>query len=337
MSLQKLILPDHYTSKLDILHTEIAIKTVKDTFERELAEALRLVRVSAPLFVRPESGLNDDLNGVERPVQFDVLETGYDVQVVHSLAKWKRLALKRYGFGPGSGIYTDMNAIRRDEDLDNLHSIYVDQWDWEKVITPQLRNIAYLKDTVKAIVGALQRTQDRVCQEFPILSRVIPEKIVFLTTQELEDRYPNLTPKEREDAACKEHGLVFLMQIGDKLASGAPHDGRAPDYDDWSLNGDILVWYPLLDRAFEISSMGIRVDERSLKEQLAKAHCEDRAELSFHRMLLEGQLPLTMGGGIGQSCICMLMLNKVHIGEVQAAIWSDEMIDACEARGVHLL
>ena len=337
MSLQKLILPDHYTSKLDILNTEIAIKLVKDTFERELGEALHLIRVSAPLFVRPESGLNDDLNGVERPVQFDVLEMHSDVQVVHSLAKWKRLALKRYGFGPGSGIYTDMNAIRRDEDLDNLHSVYVDQWDWEKVITTQLRNITYLQDTVKAIVGALKRTQDQACRRFPILNRVIPEKITFLTTQQLEDRYPELTPKEREDTACKEHGLVFLMQIGDKLRSGSPHDGRAPDYDDWSLNGDILVWYPLLNRAVEISSMGIRVDEKALQEQLAKANCESRAELPFHKMLLEGQLPLTMGGGIGQSRICMLMLNKVHIGEVQAAVWSNEMIDACEARGVHLL
>ncbi len=337
MSLQKLILPDHYTSKLDILNTEIAIKAVKDCFEQALADALHLVRVSAPLFVRPESGLNDDLNGVERPVQFDVKETRYDVQVVHSLAKWKRLALKRYGFGPGTGIYTDMNAIRRDEDLDNLHSIYVDQWDWEKVITPQLRNRAILQDTVKAIVLALQRTQDHICQKFPILSRVIPEKITFLTTQELEDRYPDLTPKEREDAACKEYGLVFLMQIGDRLRSGIPHDGRAPDYDDWALNGDILVWYPLLDRAVEISSMGIRVDKDSLQQQLKKAGCEARAQLPFHRMLLEDQLPLTMGGGIGQSRMCMLMLNKVHIGEVQASIWSDEMIDACEARGVHLL
>ena len=260
-----------------------------------------------------------------------------DVQVVHSLAKWKRLALKRYGFGPGSGIYTDMNAIRRDEDLDNLHSVYVDQWDWEKVITTQLRNITYLQDTVKAIVGALKLTQDQACRQFPILNRVIPEKITFLTTQQLEDRYPELTPKEREDTACKEHGLVFLMQIGDKLRSGRPHDGRAPDYDDWSLNGDILVWYPLLNRAVEISSMGIRVDEKALQEQLAKANCESRAKLPFHKMLLEGQLPLTMGGGIGQSRICMLMLNKVHIGEVQAAVWSNEMIDACEARGVHLL
>ena len=230
-----------------------------------------------------------------------------------------------------------MNAIRGDEDLDNLHSVYDDQWDWEKVITKSLRNTAYLQDTVKAIVGALRRTQDQACRQFPILNRVIPEKITFLTTQQLEDCYPDLTPKQREDAACKEHGLVFLMQIGDKLRSGKPHDGRAPDYDDWSLNGDILVWYPLLNRAVEISSMGIRVDEKALKEQLAKANCESRAELPFHKMLLEGQLPLTMGGGIGQSRICMLMLNKVHIGEVQAAVWSNEMIDACEARGVHLL
>ncbi|MBQ2792196.1 MAG: aspartate--ammonia ligase [Oscillospiraceae bacterium] len=337
MSLQKLILPDHYTSKLDILNTEIGIKLVKDTFERELAKALKLIRVSAPLFVRPESGLNDDLNGVERPVQFDVLEMHADVQVVHSLAKWKRLALKRYGFGPGGGLYTDMNAIRRDEDLDNLHSIYVDQWDWEKVITPALRNRAFLEDTVKAIVGAMKKTQDKVCHEYPILSRVIPENVTFVTTQELEDRWPELTAKQREDAIAKEHGLVFLMQIGDKLSSGKPHDGRAPDYDDWSLNGDILVWYPLLNRAVELSSMGIRVDEKAMNEQLKKAGCENRRELPFHKMLLEGKLPLTMGGGIGQSRICMLMLNKVHIGEVQAAIWSDEMIDACEARGVHLL
>lgn len=337
MSVENLILPDHYASKLDILNTEIAIKLVKDTFERELAEALWLTRVSAPLFVKPESGLNDDLSGTERPVQFDILELKSDVQIVHSLAKWKRMALKRYGFGPSTGIYTDMNAIRRDEDLDNLHSVYVDQWDWEKVITPQLRNLTYLKDTVKAIVEALHRTQNKVCGQFPILNRMIPEKITFITSQELADRYPDLTPKEREDAICKEHGLVFLMQIGDRLKNGEPHDGRAPDYDDWSLNGDILVWYPLLDRAVEISSMGIRVDEKSLEEQLQKAGCTNRKELPFHKMLLEGKLPLTMGGGIGQSRICLLMLNKVHIGEVQATVWSDSMIGACEARGVHLL
>ena len=330
-------IPENYKSLLTIYDTQKAISLLKRLFEENLGAKLNLYRVSAPLFVDEKSGLNDDLNGYERPVSFDILRTETKAQVVQSLAKWKRLALKRYGFGPGSGIYTDMNAIRRDEDLDNLHSVYVDQWDWEKVITTQLRNITYLQDTVKAIVGALKRTQDQACRQFPILNRVIPEKITFLTTQQLEDRYPELTPKEREDAACKEHGLVFLMQIGDKLRSGRPHDGRAPDYDDWSLNGDILVWYPLLNRAVEISSMGIRVDEKALKEQLAKANCESRAELPFHKMLLEGQLPLTMGGGIGQSRICMLMLNKVHIGEVQAAVWSNEMIDACEARGVHLL
>lgn len=335
--MNKLYIPEGYRPVLDAYDTQRAIAYIKRSFQDEFAGALNLKRVSAPLFVTEDSGLNDNLNGYERPVSFDVPAVGKDAQVVHSLAKWKRLALKRYHFGMGNGLYTDMNAIRRDEDLDNLHSVYVDQWDWEKVITTQLRNITYLQDTVKAIVGALKRTQDQACRQFPILNRVIPEKITFLTTQQLEDRYPELTPKEREDAACKEHGLVFLMQIGDKLRSGRPHDGRAPDYDDWSLNGDILVWYPLLNRAVEISSMGIRVDEKALKEQLAKANCKSRAELPFHKMLLEGQLPLTMGGGIGQSRICMLMLNKVHIGEVQAAVWSNEMIDACEARGVHLL
>lgn len=335
--MSRTVIPDGYRSVLNLYETQEAISVIKKLFQGNLSHALNLKRVSAPLFVDGNSGLNDNLNGVERPVSFDVLETGETAEVVHSLAKWKRLALKRYGFPEGTGLYTDMNAIRRDEDLDNLHSVYVDQWDWEKVITPQLRNVSYLKDTVKAIVSALLRTQDQVCRQFPILSRVIPEKITFLTTQELEDRYPDLTPKQREDAVCKEYGLVFLMQIGDKLRSGKPHDGRAPDYDDWALNGDILVWYPLLNRAVEISSMGIRVDEKSLKEQLSKANCESRAQLPFHKMLLEGQLPLMMGGVIGQSRICMLMLNKVHIGEVQAAVWSNEMIDACEARGVHLL
>lgn len=336
--MSNLVIPQGYKAPLPNYELQRAIAFIKESFQTNLSNALNLRRVSAPLFVTSDSGLNDNLNGTERPVRFDIPGVGgKDAEVVHSLAKWKRLALKRYGFHEGKGLYTDMNAIRRDEDLDNLHSVYVDQWDWEKVITTQLRNITYLQDTVKAIVGALKRTQDQACRQFPILNRVIPEKITFLTTQQLEDRYPELTPKEREDAACKEHGLVFLMQIGDKLRSGRPHDGRAPDYDDWSLNGDILVWYPLLNRAVEISSMGIRVDEKALKEQLAKANCESRAELPFHKMLLEGQLPLTMGGGIGQSRICMLMLNKVHIGEVQAAVWSNEMIDACEARGVHLL
>lgn len=335
--MSKIVIPAGYRMPLTNNELQRAIELIHSEFQHSLTVRLNLHRVSAPLFVDGKTGLNDDLNGVERPVTFDIPDVGTEGQVVHSLAKWKRLALKRYEFKPGTGLYTDMNAIRRDEDLDNLHSVYVDQWDWEKVITTQLRNITYLQDTVKAIVGALKRTQDQACRQFPILNRVIPEKITFLTTQQLEDRYPELTPKEREDAACKEHGLVFLMQIGDKLRSGRPHDGRAPDYDDWSLNGDILVWYPLLNRAVEISSMGIRVDEKALKEQLAKANCESRAELPFHKMLLEGQLPLTMGGGIGQSRICMLMLNKVHIGEVQAAVWSNEMIDACEARGVHLL
>lgn len=337
MSCEKLIIPAHYHAKLDILQTEIAIKLVKDTFERELALALDLVRVSAPLFVRPESGLNDDLNGVERPVAFDILSIGADVQIVHSLAKWKRLALKRYGFGPDSGLYTDMNAIRRDEDLDNLHSVYVDQWDWEKVITPADRTLAYLQNTVKNIAKALRRTQKKVGDAFSGLTGFVPEEVYFITTQELEDRYPALTPKEREDAICKEHGLVFLTQIGGALRSGAPHDGRAPDYDDWLLNGDLLVWYPPLSRAVELSSMGIRVDPAALDKQLEISGQQARKELSFHKMLLAGKLPLTMGGGIGQSRICMLMLEKVHIGEVQASVWPDDMIELCEKSQIHLL
>lgn len=337
MSSEKLFLPEHYRSKLDIMQTEIAIKLIKDTFERELALALDLVRVSAPLFVRPESGLNDDLNGTERPVSFDILAMGADVQIVHSLAKWKRLALKKYGFGCGSGLYTDMNAIRRDEELDNLHSVYVDQWDWEMVISPAQRTTDFLQETVRAIVKALRKTQKKLCDSFPILTGVVPEQIHFVTSQQLEDKYPDLTPKQREDAVCKEHGLVFLMQIGGVLKSGSPHDGRAPDYDDWNLNGDILLWYPPLGRAVEITSMGIRVDAPTLEDQLEKSGKQERKELLFHKMLLEGKLPLTMGGGIGQSRICMLLLEKIHIGEVHASVWPDEMVAACEKHHVHLL
>ncbi len=322
---------------MDILETERAIKLVKDSFERNLAEALCLTRVSAPLFVRPETGLNDDLNGVERPVQFDILELGSDVQIVHSLAKWKRLALQRYGFAPQTGLYTDMNAVRRDEDLDNLHSVYVDQWDWEKIITRDSRNLVLLKDTVRRIVGALLKTEELLCQTYPQIKPFLCPEVTFVSSQELEDRYPELTPKQREDAVCKEHGTVFITQIGGALNSGMPHDGRAPDYDDWSLNGDLLVWYPVLERSFEISSMGIRVDEDSLAAQLKAAGCEDRRELPFHKMLLGGELPLTMGGGIGQSRICMLLLQKAHIGEVQASVWSDQMIEVCTAHGIHLL
>lgn len=330
-------IPAEYVPKLDMIETQLAIKLAKDTFERRIAEILDLARVSAPLFVRPESGLNDDLNGIERPVQFDVLDMGVDVQVVQSLAKWKRMALADYGFAAGTGLYTDMNAIRRDETLDNLHSVYVDQWDWEKVIHAEDRTEAFLRRTVKRLWRAFVETQNVIAKSFPVISRHLPEDIFFVTTQELEDRWPDKTPKEREDLIAKEHGAVFVMQIGDKLKSGLPHDGRAPDYDDWSLNGDILIWYHVLGRAVELSSMGIRVDAQTLRRQLALSGKEDRASLPFHKMLLENKLPLTMGGGIGQSRICMVMLEKAHIGEVQASIWPDDMRESCRARGAYLL
>lgn len=335
--MSKLILPNGYQPRLSVLETEIAIKLCKDTFERELASALHLTRVSAPLFVQPSTGLNDNLSGIERPVRFDVKGMDEEVEVVHSLAKWKRLALYRYGFGKGGGLYTDMNAIRRDEDLDNLHSCYVDQWDWESIIQPQLRNESYLRLIVGKIVGALYRTQEIVCSRFPTLDLFLSEDITFISTQELEDRYPSLTAHERETAIAKECGIVFVSQIGGKLKSGKPHDSRSPDYDDWSLNGDIIVWNPVLQRAFEISSMGIRVDAESLDRQLTLAGCDDRRELPYHKMLLEGKLPLTIGGGIGQSRMCMLLLQKAHIGEVQCSVWPDEMIQTCEEHGIHLL
>ena len=337
MSLKELILPKDYMSILDIKDTEIAIKIVKDTFERELAKRLKLIRVSAPLFVRPETGLNDNLSGIERPVEFDILELGANVQIVQSLAKWKRMALQRYNFGADHGLYTDMNAIRRDEDLDNLHSVYVDQWDWEKVITEETRNIETLKETVRAIMLALSDTQKILAKSYPQLPNNIPTDIHFITTQELEDMYPSLSPKDREHEICKQYGAVFVMQIGDKLKSGRPHDMRSPDYDDWSLNGDILVWYPLLGRSVEISSMGIRVSPEVLDAQLTKAHCDDRRKLLFHSLLLNNELPLTMGGGIGQSRLCMLLLHKAHIGEVQATVWTDKMVDACAKNGIYLL
>ncbi len=333
----KLLFPKDYHSCLDIMQTEKAIKLVKDHFECKLAEQLQLTRVSAPLFVRPETGLNDDLNGVERPVQFDILDLQADVQIVHSLAKWKRLALKRYGFTDGTGLYTDMNAIRRDETLDNLHSVYVDQWDWEKIITAQTRTTETLIDAVQKIVACLKQTEELLCGTYPQLKPFLRSEVTFVTSQELEDRFPNMTAKEREDAICKEHGIVFLAQIGGALKSGKPHDNRAPDYDDWSLNGDLLVWYPVLERAIEISSMGIRVDAQALEKQLKTAGCEERKALPFHHALLNNELPLTMGGGIGQSRICMLLLQKAHIGEVQASIWSDEMIAECDKHGIHLL
>lgn len=330
-------LPNNYVDKLSIVDTEIAIKLVKDTFERVLSDNLHLTRVSAPLFVTPESGLNDDLNGVERPVEFDIKSIDTNVQIVHSLAKWKRQALKRYNFDAGNGLYTDMNAIRRDEDLDNLHSVYVDQWDWEKIITEETRNEEMLKHTVRRIMDALVKTEKLLTDKFPQLNPFISKEVKFITTQELENLYPNLTAKQREDEICKEYGTVFLMQIGGALKSGKPHDGRAPDYDDWKLNGDILIWYPVLNRAMEISSMGIRVNEQSLDYQLRISGCEERRNMTFHKQLLNGELPLTMGGGIGQSRLCMLMLQKAHIGEVQSSIWPEEMIKECEEKGIILL
>ena len=323
-------------SENNIIETEVAIKFIKDVFERELARNLNLTRVSAPLFVFPESGLNDNLNGVERPVAFDVLDIGRDVEVVHSLAKWKRMALAKYGFADGEGLYTDMNAIRRDETLDALHSIYVDQWDWEKIISPSARNFDTLKAAVNSIYSALLGTEAALSERFGTAS-VLPKKIEFMTTAQLEAEYPDLSPKERENAITKRLGAVFLMQIGAPLKDGVPHDGRAPDYDDWQLNGDILLWDEPLSRAFEISSMGIRVDEAAMRRQLAAAGCEDRAALPFHRALLSGELPQTMGGGIGQSRICMFLLGKHHIGEVQASVWPESMVEECEKQGIRLL
>ena len=337
MPCEHLLIPPVYLSKMNVLETQVAIKIAREEFEKRLARNLNLLRVSAPLFVRPESGLNDNLNGVERPVQFDVKDSHADVQVVQSLAKWKRLALKRYGIQPGQGLYTDMNAIRRDEELDNLHSVYVDQWDWEKVIHREDRTFQTLHDTVEGVVDALKETQRILCREYSALTPFLDREVTYLTSQELEDRWPQLTPKQREDAAAKEYGLIFISQIGGKLRSGKPHDGRAPDYDDWELNGDILVWYPVLDRAVELSSMGIRVSPESLARQLELAGCPERAQLEFHRALLAGELPYTIGGGIGQSRVCMVLLEKAHVGEVQVSVWPQEMISTCDANGIHLL
>ena len=334
----KTIIPEGYKSILSIYDTQKAISLLKRLFEDRLGALLNLYRVSAPLFVEESSGLNDNLNGVERPVGFDILRSDKHAEVVQSLAKWKRLALKRYGFYPGKGLYTDMNAIRRDEDeLDNLHSVYVDQWDWEKVISREDRNEAYLKRTVRDIVGAVCETNDALGVAFPSLHTKLSRDVFFITTQQLEDLYPDKTPKERENAIVREHPTVFLMQIGDKLKSGQPHDGRAPDYDDWTLNGDILMWNPVLECAFEISSMGIRVDEAAMDRQLHLAGCDDRRELPFHKMLLSGQLPLTMGGGIGQSRLCMLMIGTCHIGEVQSSLWDPATCEACAKAGILLL
>lgn len=330
-------IPKGYESSLNIYDTQTAIGMLKRTFEDKLSKALNLKRVSAPLFVDPLTGLNDDLNGIERPVSFDILETKTDVQVVHSLAKWKRMALYKYGFKAGEGIYTDMNAIRRDEEMDNLHSIYVDQWDWEKVIDKQDRNVEYLKKTVKLIVNAICETLETVKKLYPEIKTELSNDISFITTQELENMFPTLLPKERETAYLKEHKTAFIMKIGDLLASGQKHDGRAPDYDDWQLNGDIVFWNDLLETAFEVSSMGIRVDAKSLDEQLTKTDCNQRRKLPFHKMLLDSTLPLTIGGGIGQSRLCMLLLSKAHIGEVQVSIWSDDIKKLCEDNNITLL
>ncbi len=332
-----LILPKGYQSLLNVRQTQIAIKKVKDFFERDLAIQLDLTRVSAPLFVPRNSGLNDTLNGTERAVSFDIRGIEGNVEIVHSLAKWKRFALKEYGFARDEGLYTDMNAIRRDEDADNIHSVFVDQWDWERIIDKEERTMETLKSTVKKIYAALRHTEKHVADDYAFATRLLPEKITFITTQELEDRYPDLTAKQREYEAAKEYGAIFLMQIGGALKSGKPHDGRAPDYDDWSLNGDIIVYYEILDIALELSSMGIRVDEEALVRQLKIRGCEERLALPFHQALMNGELPYTIGGGIGQSRICMFFLHKAHIGEVQSSVWSDETRMACEEAGITLL
>ena len=336
--MKNLVIPDGYQSALNLHDTQVGIKTVKDFFQNLLSERMNLQRVSAPLFVTPESGLNDNLNGVERPVAFGIKEQGdREAEIVHSLAKWKRYALKKYGFEVGEGLYTDMSAIRRDEDTDNIHSIYVDQWDWEKIITKEERTEETLRSVVKNIYSVLRKTEKYMAIRYDYIEEILPPEIFFITTQELEDMYPDKTPKERERLIAKEKGAVCLMKIGDLLASGEKHDGRAPDYDDWALNADIIVYYPVLDISLELSSMGIRVDETALKEQLKKAGCEERAELPFQKAILDKELPYTIGGGIGQSRICMFFLRKAHIGEVQSSLWPEEVMAECEKKGVALL
>ena len=335
--MRQLVFPAGYTASLSRRDTQRAIKLIKDTFQKNLSAALNLDRVTAPLMVTKASGINDDLNGVERKVEFTMKEIDGVAEVVQSLAKWKRMALYRYGYEPGEGIYTDMNAIRRDDQCDNTHSLFVDQWDWEKVITREDRSIEYLKDTVRNIVKALAATCRAVKEAYPVLTTQVTEDVYFITTQELEDRYPDKTPKEREDLITREHGTVFLMQIGGALKSGKPHDGRAPDYDDWALNGDIFVWDDTLSAALEISSMGIRVDASSLHAQLQTAGVTEREQFPFHQGILNGTLPLTIGGGLGQSRICMFLLGKAHVGEVQVAIWPEEMRKACAEHGIDLL
>ena len=335
--MSKLFVPTNYKPPLDVYKTQKAISFIKQTFQLRLSQALNLKRVSAPLFVTEASGLNDNLNGTERPVTFDVPAVGESVQVVHSLAKWKRLALHEYHFYVGNGLYTDMNAIRRDEDLDNIHSIYVDQWDWERVITEGDRHLGYLIETAQNIVNVICDTNELLKVDFPELKVMLNRNMYAITTSELEDMYPDLTPKEREDAITKKHGTVLLMQIGCKLKNGKPHDGRAPDYDDWALNGDILFYNEVLGRSFEISSMGIRVNAESLDRQLSERGCDDRRSLPFHKKLLAGEPPLTIGGGIGQSRLCMLMMGCAHIGEVQSSIWDKGTIDGCKLAGIKLL
>ena len=326
-----------YTSKLNVLKTQSVIRSLRHKFEEHLCDALNLSRVSAPLFVEKNSGLNDDLNGVERPVAFDILQTGEVVEVVHSLAKWKRMALGKYGFKMHTGLYTDMNAIRRDEICDNVHSLYVDQWDWEKVISAEDRTEEFLKDTVKRIYAAILSTADYIERKYSKLDNYLPREISFITTQELLDIYPDMTAKQREDAIAKKLGAVFIMQIGGRLSNGEKHDGRAPDYDDWALNGDLLVYNRVLDRALELSSMGIRVDRETLHTQLEAEGKLDRLQLPFHKALMNGELPLTIGGGIGQSRLCMQLLQKAHIGEVHASVWPQSELDKCKALGIELL
>ena len=333
----KLILPTGYHSSTDLRQTQKAIKLIKDTFQSKLATALNLQRVSAPLFVEQNSGLNDDLNGIERPVAFDIKQTGVQAVIVHSLAKWKRMALKLYNFEPGTGLYTDMNAIRRDEETDNLHSIYVDQWDWELIVRPEQRTPEFLKQTVTKIVGVLTDTLDELKKNYPQVNTEIKKDIYFISSSELEEKYPALSPKERERAITKKYGTVFVSQIGGPLKNGLPHDGRAPDYDDWALNGDLLIYNSILDDAFEISSMGIRVNAESLQKQLQAARCTEREKYPYHRAILANELPLTIGGGIGQSRLCMLLLGKAHIGEVQSSLWPQGMREICAQNGINLL
>ncbi|MGX4598624.1 aspartate--ammonia ligase [Faecalimicrobium sp. JNUCC 81] len=332
-----LMIPKEYKNSLGIIQTQQAIKELKDFFEKRLGEELKLTRVSSPLFVLPESGTNDDLNGIEKAVSFEVPDMGKKAEIVQSLAKWKRMALKKYGFETGKGLYTDMNAIRKDEELDNIHSIYVDQWDWEVIIDKSDRNTKTLKEVVNKIYRVFKETEQHVSDIYPEIKRVLPEEITFITSQELLDMYPELTPKERENKIVKDKGAVFLMQIGRVLSTGDKHDGRSPDYDDWDLNGDILFYNPVLDNAIELSSMGIRVDEESLDRQLRVSGCDERRKLDYHKALLNGELPYTIGGGIGQSRICMYFLNKAHIGEVQVGIWQKDMIEECSKAGIHLL